>query len=758
MEKVVFNKINIYLFALLFNSIILSNSLPNREIIILLETIDYETIDKTLEAPNIYRYPEISHPVGLGGTSISLLIALYQQASPIIVNKSLIKNIIDHQNLFSDCLNLDRKSLHGKYYKYNRFRGRLTLDKFRKSCQLTNNLTSEVNKMLGNLIKNGTNNFDQILNQIINYPKFQCNSYPEIQNAIANKSYTKSLNLEMSMFILCSWIDFDKDWEIKQVNEDIFLLIPKNYVQNLGLVLPRKSQQIPQNYPAKFTDLELELGLKVDHMKTVNRRFFEKKFPSNPTQISFVTSLEQIFLTIDNIKTLAHKKVLKHIWSIHMSGHGLNLCSELDILPQLYKLENFYKSQLTPHKNFKKTNSLNLSKKDQNAIYLKKLRKLNHEIKKAEDRKNLNNKIDQAMINSLSINDFRDTLKFFNNKIETAFLYYFSCFSAGPNLIEPYQENDKPLILNYMVMTGTPAENESLQEFPFINIPPYFAPKDEFIFEPIDISQINIENKKLSMTTPLRFDHFFKLLRKGAHHDLKNLILIPYSLHPHVDQFGKIIPRRIANIPLVRFAYTNHFQPIPNDDSSVILDIKNSRSISVDKNTGLIYSDYISGKVTLNKLGKDQEIPKLISMIPGFALHIFEDVKSSTLNLKEVVNSFLTFPELGSSKIFWIKKLNCTTSNGLNKRNELFNDVIILRNVFNSNTLALCSDVDPLSLENCAYFSTTINRESKLTWKGPFIDDYNSKILPCNESEHKKECINCFPHAARFLSPVLQSM
>lgn len=758
-----FKKFNFWLLILTFHFGLLSNPLPNREMIILLETNDEETINKTLEAPNIYRFGEIIHPVGIGSITVSLLVALDQQAAPIIVNRSLIKNLIDHQNLFADCVNLDRQSIFEKYGKYNRFRGRFTLDNFRKNCQLKNNLTPEVNKMLSNLIKDGTNNFDQIFDQIVKNPKFQGDSYPEIRSAMGNTSYTNSVNLEMRTLFLCSQIDLDSNWEIKQVNDDIFLLIPKNYIKKLGINPLQVSAALNKTI---FTNLELEFGLKIDHMKTVRRNFFEQKSTGSiRVEIPFIKSLEQIFLTVEDIETANVRNKIKHIWSIHMSGHGMNQELVLNVLPQLYQLKKFYKSKLRstetlkPEKNISKNIRNHSRIQTYNQKYLNKIQKLDHEIEKIEARKRSNHKVDRAMINSLSISEFRDILKFFNNKIETAFLYYFSCFSAGPHLIEPFQENGKPLKLKYTVLTSNLAENRALQEFPFMNLPPYFDKEQKSIVYPFEINHIDIKQKKLCMTTPLKFDKFFKLLRKGVHRDPNNLILLPYSLHPHVDRFGKIKENRIANIPLVRFANTDHFKPIPTDNSSIILDNKNgTKSITIDKASSLIYSDYISGKVILNKLGKNNEVPKLVSMTPGFACHVFEEINSSTLNLNEIVNSFLTFPELGASKIFWIKKVECINNNGLNIQRNIFKDVIILRNVFNSNTLENCSDQDPLILENCAYFSANDNKESKLTWKGPFLDEFNTKILPCNQISHKEESLNCFPRAKNYLSPVLQSI
>ena len=740
---------------------LLSNALPNREMIILLDTSNSETIEQTFEAPNIYRYPQIVHPVGMGAISASVLIALYQQAAPIIISKSLIKNIIDHKNLFDDFVNLDRKSLFEKYGKFNRFRGRLTLDNFRENCLRTNNLTSEVNKMLSNLIKDDTTNFDQILNQIANHPKLQGYLDPNVRNVMSNDLHIISVRLEMQSLYLCSLINFDKDWDIKQVNDDIFLLIPKNYIKGLGINFSQATTMSTSN---TFTNLELELGLKIDHMKNIKHNFFNEHIKENRAKASFSKSLEQIFLTIDDIEKIKSTIAPKHVWSFHLSGHGKPQELQLNVLPQLHELKKLYQSKLRSLKTVNLEKNISKHLQNQNRIqnynqkYINKLKKLDHEIEKFESRKKLNNLYDQPKINSLLINEFRDTLKFFNTKIETAFLYYFSCFSAGPHLIEPYQENGKPLILRYPIMTGTLAENESLQQFPYINIPPYFSEKDEKIVQPLYARHINIDHKKLCMTTPLRFDIFFKLLRKGIYNDPKNLILLPYSLHPHVDEFGKLNPDRIANIPLIRFAYSDHFKPMPVDNSSIILNSQNStKPLTIDKAAGLVYSDYIPRKVVLNKLKEDNEIPKLISMKPGFALHVFEHIQSASLNIKEIVNSFLTFPELGASKIFWIKKLECISNNGTRKYQDHYKDIIILRNIFNSNTLDLCSDLDPLTLENCAYFSNN-NQESKLTWKGPFIDDFNSKIVPSQQISHKEECLNCFPNAKSYVNPILQSI
>ena len=771
-----FKKSSFYACMLLFNiynyGIAADTKIPDREIIILLETINYETLDKTLNASNAYKYKEILHPVGMGATTISMLIALYQKAAPIIANKSLIKNIIDHQNFFSDFLNLDRHALRMKYGQYDRFQGQSTLDNFRKNCRRTNELTSAVNTMLGNLIKNETNDFNQIMDQIINNQSFQGNAFEDIKNTIADTSTIKSLNLEMRMFTLCSWIDFKKDWQIKQVNDDTFLLIPNNYTKNLNLNLPILQQQ-----QAQFTELELQLGLKIDHMKNIGREFFEQQITSSNQQVSFAKSLEHIFITSDDIKKIGSPQPSKNIWSVYMSGHGLCKHPQLEILPQLYDLKKLFIQKLSSpkfkdclehlknrHKNLNDAHVYNCKHHNLFNKQINKLSMLNKEINKSEKLKHSDSKIDQGMINSLAIGEFKDVLKFLNNNIETAFLYYSSCYSGGPHLTDPYMENGKPLNLKYMIMAGTPAENMSLQEFPFINIPPYFNAKDALLFEPMDITQIDIVNKKLALSTPLKFGQFFELLRKGTHNDFKNLILLPYSLHPHVDSSGNIIGQRIANIPLVRLANADCFQPIPNDNSIAIVDSTTSaKPLVIEKEIALIYSDHIAGKITLNQLGKSQEIPKMLSMVPGFALHAFEEVCSSTLNINEIVNSFLTFPELASAKIFWIKKLECINSNAENKeekspKKKIFNDVIIMRNIINSDTLAEYCQSHSIAVGNRAYFSTNTNEEIKVAWNGPLLTTDNYTMQPCDLTEQKEECKNSFPTIASFFSPVLQSI
>jgi len=781
MEIFVFKKLKSYLYTLitlgfLCNSV-LAQDLPNREMIILLETANEEHLGRTLNTSQgygsneDYRFEELLHPAGISAMTITLLIAMHQKTAPIIANKGLIKNLIDHQNLFSDFITLDMNSLYYKYGQFKKFQGR-ALDNFRANCRYVHNSMTEINQEL-NQLSQTTNNKEiyKILNKIVRDKRFNLQFAPlNIQQLIQNELAFNVLMIEMIAYLLCNCIDFKKDWEIKQVNEDIFLLIPTNYLQKLN-INKHKAAKILE-ITNLFTELELELGLKIDHMKNVERSFFEKPIQPSKQELPFKTSLAQIFITHDDLKQTSSNKFLsKYVWALYMAGHGYPRCNRIELLPCLLKLKKFYKKKLKSPKfqsclTYEKSRHNELTKDKKHLSFCKNhrqcikqlnmIKKLNKEIKKAEDIVCSKNKKAHGIILSLTIEEFREVLKFFNNDIITACLYYTSCYAGGNHFIRPFIENDKPLILNFPIICGTPTENISIQEVPMINLPPYAD--RSILFEPLHIQDIDIPNKKLKFNTTLHFNRFFEALRNGAGTTKEQPILLPYSLHPYVDKFGNIRPEAIPNIPLIRFANSDHFEMIPGDRSSIIVDDTNStKPITIDKHAALLFSEYIKGKVTLNKLSKCQEIPSLISMLPGFALHIFEEIDSFTLTLKEIVNSFLTFPELSASKIFWIKKLKCKKEN-TNQNIENFKDVIIMRNVFNSNTLAQCSNERrPIPLENCAYFSTYANKESKLIWKGPFIEDYNCKIVCCNESTHKEECLHWFPNITSFLNPILQN-
>ena len=158
---------------------------------------------------------------------------------------------------------------------------------------------------------------------------------------------------------------------------------------------------------------------------------------------------------------------------------------------------------------------------------------------------------------------------FLNNNIDTAFLYYTSCYAGGLHLVEPYTENNKPLIFNYDIFSGTLAENMSMQEMPLIFIPPYFNINNR---TNLGVENISIKHQSLKLKTSLKLNKFFNNLRNGLHKDLKNFREIVFNLHPYTCELnGHLNLEFIANIPSVRYKNTGCFKLISNEENNIFI-------------------------------------------------------------------------------------------------------------------------------------------------------------------------------------------
>src|SRR5438477_5921080 len=92
-----------------------------------------------------------------------------------------------------------------------------------------------------------------------------------------------------------------EQWIIKVINNSLLLLIPKNYCKSLGI----DSEQV-KKYNARvntLSDIELQLGLKVNHMKIIehislHRSSLKEYFFPHYFADYFINSLDAIFCTI----------------------------------------------------------------------------------------------------------------------------------------------------------------------------------------------------------------------------------------------------------------------------------------------------------------------------------------------------------------------------------------------------------------------------------------------------------------------------
>ncbi len=244
-----------------------------------------------------------------GALSIELSIALYQEASPMLVSTSLLYNLFEHRSK-------DNRSITALY------------DEFSKEQQAY-------------------------------YLKKKKD--PEIEKALQEK-----------MAIPISKLSFQADkWIIKKINNSLNLLLPIRYLKSINISIDKVKEYRSDN---KITDIELQLGLKVNHMESIDYsliirplhgRFVNYFLKSTIRYLRsmrahyFVTSLDMIFCQKADYK----EKMIIPEWHVFISGHGL----------------------------------------------------INHSV------------VD------LNFNDFKETLRFFDHKINTKLLVMLSCYAAGVN-------------------------------------------------------------------------------------------------------------------------------------------------------------------------------------------------------------------------------------------------------------------------------------------------------------------------------------
>ncbi len=186
-----------------------------------------------------------------------LVAALYQEAGPIIVSTSLLYMLLEFRR------------------KDNR-----------STDQLMNELADE------NVVLRETGN--SILKRALRQ------EYP-IKNAIVTSRI--------------GWKE--EQWIIKKINNSLNLLIPQSYLKSFGIDKDKVEKYFESS--SLTTDVELRLGLKVNHMKTIDIKDINRP---NEVQFAdyFIDSLDAIFCTKSDYENAS---MSMPEWFIYIDGHGL---------------------------------------------------------------------------------------------------------------------------------------------------------------------------------------------------------------------------------------------------------------------------------------------------------------------------------------------------------------------------------------------------------------------------------------------------
>ncbi len=738
------------------------HKIPNRQMIMFFENFNIENIYHNLDTPyaiahnnnknnnkeiNLKEYMQQSNPTGIKSTTGGCMVAMHNEIAPILASKTIIINILEHKQMFNDFLNLNINQLHKKYSGTSKFKDKQFIEKFKNICIYAFTKYNQVNKDI-ELFINKYNITDQNINnlkskiqeeilKIVNDIRFSMPNAPELLNntsdtpeAVINAAY-----LEMYLNLIANSINYD-NWIIKEVDDNICLLIPKRYLADLSIKYKDiKFKNHNTKLRNKLTKLEIKLGLKVNHLKDLNfKKLINTKsfnLNSNKHRFNIIAALKKLFV---------NKKFTPNIiWSFYCTGHGCYESDKKIFIPQLNNLKRYYKNKI-----------LKTFSRQQKKQYKKNIELINNEIQKINEidstRNYVINNIDisDGIILSMSQEDFKNILLFLNNNINTAFLYYTSCFAGGQHLIKPYMHNNQHLIFNYNIVSGTICENMAIQFMPVMNIPPYYHINNQ---PNLEQSEIDFKNKKLKLITSTNFETFFNILKTNNYNDHEVLKKIAESIRSYKldDQanlssnYNNAQSLKICNTPSIRFKGEIIFQSLPFQYEHISIINSEYKSNKLDKNVNLLYSDYIPQKLYI-----DNKPEAIISMLPGLSSHVFEHICAPNLELQDVIKPFLYFDEIPAPKVFWIKKLNCKNKDKLinNQENLELNNVLIMRNITNTDKLKYTGK-DTYQDFAYIYFDNNKSKNSfyKIKWPKytPNIDLKKDLILHVSKSNTRRQ-------------------
>lgn len=190
-----------------------------------------------------------------GALSYSLLTALYQKASPIIVSGSLFFNVI-----------------------------------------------SEYNNLPADTPSNLMQRFVEAKNTL------------ESTNASENQKAT-ALKEQKAIYLKASGFNPD-DWIIKEiVPNNLYLLITQDYLDSINI----KKTAVLDYDLSNISDAELQLGLKINHIKSTTIDSIKPSSMIVANADYFVSALSAIFCERSEYK---NKSIPLPSWAIHMNGHG----------------------------------------------------------------------------------------------------------------------------------------------------------------------------------------------------------------------------------------------------------------------------------------------------------------------------------------------------------------------------------------------------------------------------------------------------
>lgn len=403
-------------------------------------------------------------------------------------------------------------------------------------------------------------------------------------------------NILLSMANLNSL--FINNWVIKQVNSELYLLIPNHYLTTKNI---KKFSPEPDNLTRQFllregnAELaELALGLRVNHMPTV--AFAELREPTTAPQFAnyFIAALRenQLFVTnhdyyLASQAASASSRTSDNFpkipaWSFYLAGHGLS---------------NYSIAHLSP-------------------------------------------------------TQFKEFLELFDNKINTKLLYYMSCYAAGTNSELVYKDLTTGINKTYDFAIITQALTDTTTSYPAL--------------------KLVIERGILKIESKIAYNNFFAQITTNKTNNIDSASKPDYQKITEILSPNLIYSTssNLNNTPQIKFPGIPWFSVLKNDTVVSIGSIlAKTRTTSLNIATFftqknplaiLLYTPNIPFELLINTRTPTGDVPAIISMLPGDAMHHLKQISSQIYPTEQLLNSFLQLDGLKPQKIFLIDQVSYT--------------------------------------------------------------------------------------------------
>lgn len=359
-----------------------------------------------------------------------------------------------------------------------------------------------------------------------------------------------------------------KNWVIKEIDRSLYLLLPKSYLNYLGVDIELVKIFAPES-PITLT--EERLGFKVNHLPTKDLSAIKKPLPEPRYASYFIDQLPRIFVTSGEYP-VAHKNLIPS-WGMYVVGHG--------------SAEN--------------------------------------------------------TIADLKLTQFQDLLNFMEIMIRTRIFVYNSCYAAGVNTELIYTNAEKGITKTY----SFPIITQALTDAPTSGSSPSL----------LISTDRRTGEVHLNIAPRLQYHTFFERITHSG------VLKYDQVIAPLMSKAGGKM-QEIKNVPQVRLPGLPWFSVLDTDNKTISIGSVLSKTRTEPLNVLLFFKKKGQWAQPLGILLYTQEIPfeliinttnmpAMVSMIPGDAVHHLKKISSMTQNASAILNSFNLDME-GPEKIFII--------------------------------------------------------------------------------------------------------